>query len=100
MQKIKYKYLTKWQLEQANQQAIAACCNAIDPSYIERLPDGCKYPVFFRLPWERRGWVRCQIGTATCLPAEDYTPVLLDVPQAMFDELPTVEVQVEEGEEC
>lgn len=60
----KIKYLTKGELEEANRLAIKARCTAIETTYLEELPDACRYPVLFTLPWERHGWVRCQIGTA------------------------------------
>lgn len=88
----KIRCLTKGELQEANRQAIKAGCRAIDPAYAERLPEGLRYPVFFTLPWERHGWVRCQIGTATSIPAQDYTPVIIDVPQAIYDDLTSVEV--------
>ena len=89
------KYLSKSELLEANRRAIKAGCRAIDPIYAEQLNDGLRYPVFFTLPWERLGWVRCQIGTATSIPATDYTPVLLDVPQAIYENLGSVEVKEE-----
>jgi hypothetical protein len=91
------KFLTKAELKRANKQAIKAGCNAIEPSYIEGLPDGLRCPVFFVMPWERHGWVRCQIGTASDKAGHDYTPLWIDVPNAIYDNLGCV--KVEEGEE-
>lgn len=86
------KYLTKSELLEANRRAIEAGYRAIDPIYAEQLIEGFRYPVFMTLPWERHGWVRCQIGTATSIPAHDYKPVFVDVPQSIFDNLSSVEV--------
>jgi hypothetical protein len=88
----KIKYLTKRELHKANQQAITAGCRAIDQSYAERLPEGLRYPIFFEIPWERHGWVRCQIGTATSVPPHDYMPMWLDVPQRMYNNLSSLEI--------
>lgn len=86
------KCFTKGELQEANRQAIKDGCRAIDPAYAERLPESHRYPVFFTLPWERHNWVRCQVGTATSIQADDYTPVIIDVPQAIYDNLISVEV--------
>lgn len=96
MERETIKYLTKGELEVANRLALKAKCNAIDPAYVEQLPSDMRYPVFFAMPWERPGWVRCQIGTATAIPADDYVPLLLDVPNSMYDKLGTVEVVVDD----
>jgi hypothetical protein len=92
----KVKYFTKSQLMEANRQAIKAGCNAITPEFIASLPDGLKYPIFFRLPWERHGWVRCQVGAATSMPPRDFTPLWFDVPQGIYENLDTVDVPVDE----
>lgn len=89
------KYLTKSELLEANRRAIEAGHRAIDPIYAEQLIEGFRYPVFMTLPWERHGWVRCQIGTATSIPANDYTPVLLDVPLTIYENLGSVEAKEE-----
>ena len=81
------KYLSKNELSKANRQAIKAGCRAIDPAYVERLPEGLHYPVFVTIPWERHGWVRCNVGTATDVAATDFTLVWLDVPQDIYDSL-------------
>jgi hypothetical protein len=92
-----YKFLTKAQLERANKRAIKAGCNAIEPTYVDQLPDGVRFPIFFCLPWERHGWVRCQIGTAQDKVGHDYIPVWLDVPNDIYDDLASVNVtEVEE----
>jgi hypothetical protein len=88
-----YKYLTKAELQEANRLAIKAGGRAIEPDYLERLPDAHRFPVFFALPWERHGWVRCQIGTATDTAAHDYMPVWLDVPNAFYDHLASITVK-------
>lgn len=93
MPRTQYKCLSKAELHEANRQAIKAGGRAIDPDYVGRLPEGLRFPVVFMLPWERRGWVRCQIGTATSIAAQDYMPVWLDVPQSIYDNLSSVEVQ-------
>lgn len=85
------RILTKGELQEANRQAIKAGCRAIDPAYAERLPERHRYPVFFSLPWERHDWVRCHVGTATSIQADDYTPVIIDVPQEIYDNLISVE---------
>ena len=90
------KYFSKSELRKANRRATKAGCRAIDPTYIEQLPEGLRYPVYFTLPWERHGWVRCQIGTATCIPPHDLTPVFIDIQQASYDKLPSIEVQEDE----
>jgi hypothetical protein len=90
------KYLCKAELREANRQAIKAGCNSIEPDYIEKLPDDCRFPVFFKLPWERHGWVRCQVGTASDAHATDYMPLWLDVPAGIYENLGTVEVPVDE----
>lgn len=87
--------LTKSELKEANRQAIKAGCRAIDPAYAERLPDRHRYPVLFTIPWERHDWVRCHVGTATSIQADDYTPVLIDVPKAIYGNLISVEVHEE-----
>jgi len=89
------KCLTKGELQEANRQARKAGCRAIDPACAERLPERYRYPVFITLPWERHDWVRCQVGTATSIQADDYTPVIIDVPQAIYDTLISVEVHEE-----
>ena len=87
-----YKYMSKAELQEANRRAIKAGGRAIEPSYVERLPDAGRFPVLFTIPWERHGWVRCQIGTATDSMARDYTPVMLDVPNVIFRNLSSIEV--------
>jgi len=81
------KCLSKRELKEANRRAERSAGRWIDPEYVEQLPDDLRYPIFFTLPWERHGWVRCQVGTATTAKAEDYVPVWLDVPQFMYDNL-------------
>ena len=70
---------------------------AIESEYIKKLPGNCKYPVVFTLPWERQGWVRCEIGTALSGSGEGYVPVWLDVPRDIYDNLGTFEVPVDKG---
>jgi hypothetical protein len=89
------RILTKGELQEANRQAIKAGCRAIDPAYAERLPERYRYPVLFTIPWERHDWVRCHVGTATSIQADDHTPVLIDVPKAIYDKLISVEVREE-----
>lgn len=84
---LRIKYLSKCELEQANRRASKGDGRSIDPEYVEKLPENCRYPIFVALPWERQGWVRCQIGTSTTAKAEDYVPVWLDVPQFLYDNL-------------
>ena len=91
------RYLSKAELQEANRRAIEAGGRAVEPEYIEGLPDGLRYPIFFELRWERHGWVRCQVGTGTCLNPDDYTPVFLDVPQGIYENLGVVDVPVDEG---
>ncbi len=91
----RYKYFTKRELMEANQRAIEAGCNSITLEYVATLPDSWKYPVIFQMPRERHGWVRCQVGTASSMPARDYLPVFLDVPQALYEALSIIEVQTE-----
>ncbi|MDY0170316.1 MAG: hypothetical protein RBS80_27475, partial [Thermoguttaceae bacterium] len=85
-------YLGKGELKEANRRSKESAGRWIDPEYVERLPDDLRYPIFFTLPWERHGWVRCQVGTATVANGEDYVPVWLDVPQSMYENLGEVEV--------
>jgi hypothetical protein len=86
-----YRYLSKGELKEANRRAVKTGCRAVDPEYIEGLADNLRYPIFFELPWERHGWVRCQIGTGD--PAtEEYVPVFVDVPRIIYDNLGVVEV--------
>jgi hypothetical protein len=92
-----FKYLTKGELEEANRQAIKAGSRAIALEYIQGLPENFKYPIFFTLPWERHGWVRCQVGTGSCLNAEDYTPVFIDVPRELYESLGVVEIPEDEA---
>ena len=96
MNKRTVRYLSKGELKEANRRAIQSGGRAVEPEYIERLPDAFRYPVFFELPWERHGWVRCEIGTGTSPSADDYTPVWVDVPALIYDHLGTVEVAVDE----
>jgi hypothetical protein len=86
------KCLSKGELRKANRRAIKSGCRAIDPSYIKQLPTTLRYPVFFTIPWERHGWVRCHVGTATDAAATDYRPLWLDVPQEIYDNLTSIEV--------
>lgn len=84
---MKVKCFTKSELRLANNCAIKGKCNAIDPERIKQLPNDLLYPVVFALPWERHGWVRCQVGTATMRTGGDYEPVCLDVPTGVFEGL-------------
>ena len=88
------RYLTKGELKEANRRAIKAGGRAIEPEYVDGLPDDLRYPIFFELPWERHGWVRCQVGTG--IPGKDYTPLFIDVPQKIYDNLGVVKVAVDE----
>ena len=87
------KYLSKWELKEANRRAAKGAGRSIDPEYVEKLPDDLRYSIFFTLPWERHGWVRCQIGTATTAKAENYVPLWLDVPRLIYDNLSEVPVE-------
>lgn len=91
------KYLTKGELQEANRLAIKCGGWAVEPEYIEGLADNLRYPIFFQLPWERHGWVRCQIGTGDPATGE-YTPMFVDVPQVMYENLGVVEVAEESGQ--
>lgn len=86
------RYFTKGELEEANRRAIKAGFRAVEATYLKQLPDACRYPVVFTLPWERHGWVRCQIGTARNKSAEQYTLIVLDVPHEIFENLASIEV--------
>lgn len=86
-----YKYLSKGEFREANRQAIKADGRAVDPGYLDQLPDSFKYPIVFTLPWERHGWMRCQVLTGA-----DNEPIILDVPLILYDNLGTVEVPVTE----
>jgi hypothetical protein len=86
-----YKYLSKGELEEANKRSIDAGCRAVKPEYLDRLPDNYKYPIVFTLPWERNGWIRCQVITGA-----DSEPIFLDIPQIIYENLGTVEVPVDE----
>ena len=88
--KSELRYFMKGELQEANRQAIRSGCRAVEPEYIEGLPDNLRYPVFFVLPWERHGWVRCQVGTGRL--GGEYTPLFLDVPQGIYENLDVVEV--------
>ena len=88
-----YRYLSKGELQEANRRAIEAGCRAVEPEYIEELPDALRYPIFFEFPWERHGWVRCQVGTG--VPGQDYTPLVIDVPQIIYESLDVVDVPVD-----
>ena len=94
MKKVKCKILYKGELKEANRQAIKAGCNAIDPEYLDRLPN-MRYPITFTLPWELHGWVRCQVLTATGPKAEDFGSVQLDVPEVIFSILSEIEFPVD-----
>ncbi len=89
---MKTKIFNKTALVEANQRAIAAGLRAIEPSRLEQMPDDMRYPVVFTLPWERPGWVRCQIGTATTPTGEDYQPVWLDVPTDLYEGMAVIDV--------
>ena len=95
--RVSYKVLHKKELQAANIRAFKAGFNSIEPDYIKDLPDGCLFPVFFTLPIER-GWMRCQIGTASDAHAKDYMPLWLDVPHIFYENLHTVEIDVDEEE--
>lgn len=86
------RYLTKKRLVEVSEKAFAHGCNALKPESLDGLPERLKYPVVKTLPWERSGWVRCLVGTATRLPADDYQCVSLDLPEDMFLDLPTMDV--------
>jgi hypothetical protein len=90
-----YKWLSKWELKEANRRAAKSAGRSIDPEYVEQLPDDLRYPIFFTLPWERHGWVRCEVGTGTTAKAEDYMAVWLDVPQFLYDNLSEITVPAE-----
>ena len=94
---MKTKIFDKAVLVEANQQALAAGLRAIEPSRLEQMPDDMRFPVVFTLPWERHGWVRCQIGTATTSTGEDYQQVWLDVPSGLYEGLTDIDVPVAEG---
>lgn len=93
---MEFKYLSWGDLDHANRRAKRAKCNSIDPEYVLGLPKEFRYPIFFTLPYERQGWVRCQVGTGVSGAASDYVPCLLDVPQDIFDHLGIVVVEDEE----
>jgi hypothetical protein len=95
---MKVRVLYKGEMMASNRRAIKAGCRAIEPEYIEQLPDDLRHPIFFTLPWERHGWVRCQVGTATSPTADNYMPVWLDVPRDIYDHLSVIEVPVDEEE--
>lgn len=86
------RYLLKGELEEANRQALKGGGRAIEPSYVQKLPADCRYPILREIPWERHGWVRCEIGTASAANGEDYRAVWLDVPQRIHSNLSTMEV--------
>ena len=88
------RYFTKVELKKANRQAIEAGGRAIEPEYVDGLSDTFRYPIFFAMPWERHGWVRCQVGTG--VPGHDYTPLFIDVPQEMYEKLGAIEMPVDE----
>jgi hypothetical protein len=90
------KYLSWGELDHANRRAIRAKCNSIDPEYVLALPKDYRYPIYFTLPYERQGWVRCHVGTGVSSTASDYVPCLLDVPQEMYDRLAIIVVEDEE----
>jgi hypothetical protein len=90
----KIRYLSKGELQESNRRAIKAGCRSLKPEYIDGLPEAYRYPIFFELPWERHGWVRCQVGTG--VPSQDYTPVFLDVPQIIYENLGVMDVSVDE----
>jgi hypothetical protein len=92
LMKTEVRYLTKKKLVEVSEKAFAHGCNALKTEFLDGLPERFKYPVVKTLPWERPGWVRCLIETATCLPAEDLQCVSLDVPEDMFLDLPTMDV--------
>ena len=84
----------KGELQEANRQAIKAGGRAIEPDYIDGLAANLRFPIFFELPWERHGFVRCQIGTG--VPGEEYIPLFIDVPLAIYDHLSVIHIPVEE----
>jgi hypothetical protein len=88
------RYFTKVELQEANRQAIEAGCRAVKPEYVDVLSADLKFPIFLEFPFERHGWVRCQIGTG--IPGKEYTPLFIDVPQAIYDNLGVVDVPVNE----
>jgi hypothetical protein len=92
----KIRYLTKGELQEANRQALNGGGRAVAPEYIQGLPDNFRYPVFFTIPWERHGWVRCQVGTGASPAVDDYTPIVIDVPNAIYENLGVVEVSADE----
>ncbi len=93
---MEFKYLSWAELDYANRRAKRAKCNSIDPEYVLGLPKDFRYPIFFTLPYERHGWVRCHVGTGTSGTASDYIPCLLDVPQVMYDHLGSIVVEDEQ----
>lgn len=90
------KFLTLEEFQEANRRAIRAKCNSIDSEYVKTLPGHFRYPIFFTLPYERQGWVRCQVGTCVSGTESDYVPCLLDVPQDIFDGLGNLVVDDDE----
>ena len=93
------KFLTWGELQEANRRAIRAKCSSIDPEYVLTLPREFHFPIFFALPHERHGWMRCRVCTGVSSAESDYTPCLLDVPQCMYDCLGLIVVMVEDDPE-
>jgi hypothetical protein len=92
---MKQRYVKKKRLIAINEKAIKANANAIEPEFLRSISDSLRYPVNFALPFpERFGWVRCfvGIGTARQPSDEDFRSLLLDIPEADFKRLPTLEI--------
>jgi hypothetical protein len=95
------KYLTKARLIAVNKKAKKAGGNYIDPEFVELLPERFKFPVCLALPFPMKmGWIRCWVTTGADEPVvrENIHTLLLDMPQEVFDHLPSVtEVAEVEG---
>lgn len=97
---MKVKYFTKELLQKVNRRAIANNYNrAIEPNFIDQLPDDLRFPVTFEFVHEHAAGqpvaphMRCRVMTGQSLTGP-FNFVFIDVEMGMYDMLPEDDVDV------
>jgi hypothetical protein len=95
---MKFKYFTKELLRKVNNRAIANNYNrAVEPEFIEQLPDDLHFPVTLTLLHEHAAGkpvaphMRCRIMTGQSITGP-FNYVFVDVEMGMYEMLPDAEV--------
>jgi hypothetical protein len=85
------RYLTKPKLIAINNKAKKVGGNHIDQDFVEFLPERFKFPVCMAVPLDN-SWLRCWVtlGTDDPLVRENIHTLLLDMPNEVFDNLPSL----------